>query len=163
MQLKIKTIAMVISALAMLVSASCSPSPTSPPVATEAVVTATPAPSQPILKTSMGEYVIASSRLVDEVHDSKAPAGKKFLLIGLAQTDLHKLSPGEFSLETFQKMMLENQNDIYIQGKDDSQSYSSQMAGWVEDDFVVGFTVPLTEAYTLYWPGNAPIPLQLEQ
>jgi hypothetical protein len=36
------------------------------------------------------------------------------------------------------------------------------MAGWVQDDFTMGFVVPIAESYTLHWPENSPIELSLE-
>jgi hypothetical protein len=149
-----KTVWVFISAIAFLVLASCSP--LSGPAETETV------PSQPALKTTMGDFVIISARLMDEVHEDQAPSGSKFLLIGLVQPDMQKLVPGEFSLEAFQTTIQESQNDIYISGKDGSQSYHSHMGGWIEEDFVIGFTVPIEESYTLHWTGNDPIPLDIE-
>ena len=159
MMLKMRMACGVISAIAILFLSCCSPS--SGLVETEVVNTAMPL--QQNLKTTMGDFLVVSARLVDEVHDSKAPDGYKFLLIGLARPGLQKLVAGEFSLESFQAMMLEDSDKIYISGKDGSQTFYSQMGGWVEDDFVIGFTVPLIEAYTLYWPNNAPIPLNIEK
>jgi hypothetical protein len=159
MQLHTKTVRVVLSTIAFLFLASCSPQAGS----AETEVVSAPTPSQQTLKTSMGDFVIASARLVDEVHDSQAPQGQKFLLIELVQPDLQKLVPGEFSLEAFQATIQESQNDIFIQGKDGSQSFYSHMGGWVEDDFVIGFTVPMEETYTLHWTDNAPIPLNVER
>jgi hypothetical protein len=155
MQLKTKTLWTAISVIAILFVASCSPGAGA--AETEAAATATS--SQQILKTTMGDFVIASARLVDEVHDSQAPSGEKFLLIGLVDSTMKKLVPGEFSLEDFQTVIQKNQSDIYVLGESGSQTYYTQMGGWVEDDFVIGFRVPIEESYTLYWPGNAPIPL----
>ena len=159
MQLHTKMMRLVLSTLAILLLASCSPQPGS----AETEVVSTPTPSQQTLKTAMGDFVIDSVRLLDEVKDSQAPSGQKFLLIGLVDSNRQKLIPGEFSLESFQATIQESQSDIYIQGKDGSQSYYSHMGGWVEDDFVIGFTVPVEEAYTLYWPDNAPIALNVER
>ena len=33
----------------------------------------------------------------------------------------------------------------------------STMAGWIDDAFNIGFTVPMLEAYILHWQGNSPI------
>jgi hypothetical protein len=70
----------------------------------------------PLLTTSMGDFIIVSARLVDEVHDTKAPPGEKFLLAVLARPNLAKLIPGEFSLESFQNMVNDSQDEIYILG-----------------------------------------------
>ena len=161
MSFTMKTVWIVISTIAILLVSACG-SPAKP-TETAAVPTATPA--QQILKTSMGDFAIVSVRLVDEVHDSKAPDGYQFLLIGLAQPDLQKLVPGEFLLEKLQATMLKDQNEIYVQGKDGSQTFYTQMGGWIGDtfdDFVIGFTVPVGGTYTLHWINNPPIPLNVE-
>ena len=157
MQLNTKTVCTFISVIASLLFAACGPQ--SAP--TETVATDSVTPSQLTLKTTMGDFVIVSARLVDEVHDSQAPSGQKFLLIGLVDSNMQKLVPGEFSLEDFQTTMENTQSDIYILGKGGSQTFHSHMGGWVEDEFVIGFTVPVEESYTLYWPDNAPILLNV--
>ncbi|MFT3895317.1 MAG: hypothetical protein QM730_27140 [Anaerolineales bacterium] len=154
-----KTLWVVHSIIAFLLLSACG----SPAPAIETKVDPTATPSQQILKTSMGDFAIVSARLVDEVHDSKAPEGEQFLLIGLAQPDLQKLVPGEFSLETLQDTMLKSQNEIYVLGDDGSQTFYTSMGGWVDDDFVIGFRVPAGGTYTLYWTDNAPIPLKIEK
>ncbi len=157
MILKMKAVWNVIPVLVALCISSCSPSSGLPE--TEEVNTV--APSQPILKTTMGDFVITSARLVDEVHDQKSRPGEKFLLLILTQPDLENLVPGEFSLDNFQKMIQDSNGQIYVSGKDGSQ-FISTMAGWVQDEFTMGFTVPNVESYTLHWPGNFPIELSLE-
>ena len=111
----------------------------------------------------MGDFVIASARLVDEVHGDRPPAGEKFLLVVLTQQGLVNLVPGEFSLEIFRNMFTDGKDEIYILGSDGSQTFPTGMCGWVEEEFVMGFTVPLVETYTLYWPGNLPIDLHIEE
>lgn len=161
MSVTMKPVWIVISTIALLLVPACG-SPTRP---TEAADVPTATPAQQVLKTTMGDFAIVSARLVDEVHDSKAPDGYQFLLIGLAGPDLQKLVPGEFSLETLQATIQKDQNEIYIQGKADSQTFYTQMGGWVDDamdEFVIGFTVPVGGPYTLYWINNPPIPLNVE-
>lgn len=140
--------------LALCLAACASPAATS----TAAEPTAT-VPSQPILKTILGDFMITSTRLAGEVHDQPAPAGMQFLLLTLAQPDQKNLDPGEFSLEAFQKMIQDSAGRIHVSGKDGAP-YISNMAGWVEEEFTLGFTVPVEETYTLDWPGNPPIQLQ---
>ncbi len=106
----------------------------------------------------MGDFIITSSRLVDEVHDQKSQPGEKFLLVTLTQPGITNLVPGDFSLETFQKMIQDSNGQIYISEKNGSQHIST-MAGWVQAEFVMGFVVPIMGSYSLYWPGNAPIEL----
>ena len=118
-------------------------------------------PSRTLLKTTLGDFVIASSRLVDEVHDQKSRPGEEFLLVVLTQPDSQNLVPGEFSLDAFQKMMQDDSGNIYVTGAEGSQ-FISTMAGWVEDEFTMGFTVPIQKSFTLHWPGNDPIELNLQ-
>jgi hypothetical protein len=157
MLLKMKAVWSVIPVIVALCLSSCSPS--SGLRETEEGNTATP--SQPVLKTTMGDFVIASARLVDEVHDQKSRPGEKFLLVILTQPGLENLVPGEFSLEVFQKMIQDSNGQIFVSGKVGTQ-FISTMAGWVQDEFTMGFTVPIVESYTLHWPGNSPVELSLE-
>jgi hypothetical protein len=158
MLIKMKTVWSVIPVFVVLCLSACSPSSGLPEP--REVNTATP--TQPILKTMMGDFVIASARLVDEVHDQKSRPGEGFLLVILSQPDLENLVPGEFSLEAFQKMIQDSNGQIYVSGKDDTQ-FILTMAGWVQDEFNMGFTVPVEESYTLHWPGNSPVELSLEE
>jgi hypothetical protein len=159
--LKAKIAWLIISTLTMLFLSSCTLSELSK---IKAENTATPS----LLKTTMGDFVVVSTRLVEDVKDSKAPDGYKFLLIGLARPDLQKLVAGEFSLESFQSMVLNSDNEIYVLGGDGSQASYGGMGGWLDtsepvaDDFVIGFLVPIAETYTLYWTDNPPIPLNIE-
>lgn len=152
MLLKIKAVWRVILILTALGISSCGLSSGSP----EAEQAAGAVPSRPVLTTTMGDLVIASSRLADEVHGQKARSGEKFLLVILTQPNLENLDPGGFSLETFQKMIQENSSQIYVSANDGSQ-YISTMAGWVQDEFAVGFAVPVGDSFILYWPANPPI------
>jgi hypothetical protein len=120
----------------------------------------------PLLKTTMGDFMIVSVRLVDEVRDTKAPPGDKFLLVELARPGMEKLVLGEFPLEAFRDLILNNRDEIFVLRNDGSQLFYSGMGGWItEDEFVIGFTVfqPLPETYTLYWTGNAPFELKIEE
>lgn len=160
--LKVKTAWLIISTITMLFLSSCSS--ISELLKIKVENTARP----PLLKTTMGDFGVVSARLVEDVKDSKAPDGYKFLLIGLARPDMQKLVAGEFSLESFQSMVLSSDNEIYVLGGDGSQAPYGGMGGWLDssgpvaDDFVIGFLVPIAETYTLYWNDNAPVPLNLE-
>ena len=151
---RMKTVWIAISVITALSLPACSPSAELPEM--EVLNPATPSP--PNLKTSMGDFLISSAHLVDEVHDEKAPPGEKFLLVILTQPGLVNLVPGEFSLESFRTMIQESNGQIYVLGKDGSPVIST-MAGWIEDEFTMGFRVALADSYTLYWPGNSPIEL----
>jgi hypothetical protein len=154
MLLKMKAVWGVIPIIVTLCLSSCSPSSGLP----ETEEVNKPTPSQTVLKTDIGDLVITSSRLVDEVHDQKSRPGEVFLLVTLTQPGLENLVPGEFSLEVFQKMIQDSNGQIFVSGEDDTQ-FISTMAGWVQDEFTMGFTVPMEESYTLHWPGNSPIEL----
>jgi hypothetical protein len=117
----------------------------------------------------MGDFIVISTGLVDEVHGDKAPLGEKFLLIGLARPGLEKLVLGEFSFESFQNMISDSPDEIYVLGSDGSQTPYTGIGGWLDgeeefaDEFVMGFTVPLVETYTLYWTNNPPIRLNIKE
>ena len=114
--------------------------------------------SQPLVKTSMGDLVIVSARFVDEVHGEKPDSGEKILLLILSQPGLARVDPGTFSLEAFDKMAHDtSKGDIYILGDDRSKTIST-MAGWVDDEFAIGFKVPVAvKTYTLFWQDNPAI------
>ena len=157
-----------VAALIMLLVSACSPvsSTQLPAATTEPGELATPASNtdaaQPLLKTEMGDFVIASARLVDEANGAKPQAGEKLLLIILTQPDLTNLDPVSFSLESFSNMTHAPGTEIYILGDDGSQTIST-MGGWVGDELAMGFRVPeAINTYTLYWTGNSPITLHVE-
>ena len=120
--------------------------------------------TQPVLKTSLGDFVIVSARFVDEVHGTKPSPGEKILLVILSQPGLEQLDPVTFSLEAFDKMIHDtSKGEIYILGSDGSKTIST-MAGWVDEEFAMGFIVPAAaETYTLYWLDNSPIDIVVEQ
>lgn len=128
-------------------------------------IVSSPETAYPLIKTTMGDFIIVSVRLVDEARDTKAPPGDKFLLLELARPGMEKLVMGEFPLESFRVMVTDDRSGVYILRDDGSQLFFSGMGGWLnEDEFVIGFTVfqPLPESYTLYWTGNSPIELNIE-
>ena len=133
------------------------PSPTAPPA------TPTAAASTPLLHTSLGDFEILSARFVDEVHGVTPSAGQKILLLVLAQPGQATIALDAFSLEAFREMTQDtSQGGLYILGSDGSYNIST-MAGWVDEEFAMGFPMPTTaETYTLYWPGNPPIELTPE-
>jgi len=149
-----KAILSVIFIILALSSISCNPT-SSLPVEVESI---TAEPLRQVVKTTMGEFIISSVRLVDEVHDQQSEPGEKFLLIVLTDPNGKNLVPGEFLLEDFQKMIQDSNGQIYVTGADDSKIIST-MAGWVEDEFALGFRVPIVDSYTLFWSGNSPIEL----
>lgn len=167
-----KTIWITTFAIITLLGSSCSSltsnASTSTAKETNASVTPTSNPTYPLLKTTMGDFVIVSARLVEEAHENKAPTGYKFLLIGLSRPDLQKLVAGEFSFESFQ-LAFGSGEEVSVVGSDGMQTPYKGMGGWldnneaVSDDFVMGFLDPLAESYTLYWTDNPPIPLSMEK
>jgi hypothetical protein len=114
--------------------------------------------AQLLVKTSMGDFVIVSSRFADEVHGEKPAPGEKILLVILSQPGLERLDPGTFSLETFGNMTHDiSKGEIYILGDDGSKTIST-MGGWVDEEFAMGFRVPtVVKTYTLFWQDNPPI------
>jgi hypothetical protein len=140
--------------------------PTTPPVP-ESTSTAV-AGDLPIMHTTMGDFVVSSTRLVDQTKTDTAPDGYKFVLIGLEQSDGQKLVAGKFSFEAFQTMLQDGNGGVYILTADGTKVEYGGMGGWldgdeeVSDDFVFGFLVPVSESYTLYWMDNAPLSLSFE-
>jgi hypothetical protein len=160
---------MAILALVILFVSACAPASSAqlPPETTEPGELDTSASNttaaQPLLKTEMGDFIIASARLVDEANGVKPQAGEKLLLVILTQPDLANLDPSKFSLQAFHDMTHDTDTEIYILGNDDSQT-TSTMGGWVGDEFAMGFKVPAAiTAYTLYWTGNSPVSLHVEE
>jgi hypothetical protein len=153
----------------MFFASACTPASSTQvlPEDTEPPELATVAPdteaAQPLLKTEMGDFAIASARLVDEANGVTPQAGEKLLLVILTQPELTNLNPVDFSLEDFSNMTHASGTEIYIEGDDASRTIST-MGGWVGDEFAMGFRVPADiNTYTLYWTGNSPIPLQVEE
>lgn len=165
----INSVRMTTLAAIMLFIAACAPnsSTPAPPAATESSEVATAVSNtdagEPLLKTEMGDFVIASARLVDEANGVKPQAGEKLLLVILTQPDLTNLNPDKFSLEAFSNMTHDPNTEIYILGNDGSQTIST-MGGWVGEEFAMGFRVPVDiNTYTLHWTGNSSIPLRVEE
>lgn len=154
MHLNLRTTWFVISILVAVTLSSCAPLNGLP--ATEVV--STEGPAQQTLRTTMGDFSIAAARLVDEVHSDTAQPGEKFLLVVLTQPDGANINPAEFSLEAFQSMVQASNGQVYVTVNDGSPIIST-MAGWLEDEFVMGFRVPEAESYMLHWLENGPIEL----
>ena len=101
------TLAFLISACTVLPSFRLTPATEegmalNAPVLNAEAVSSTDA-AYPLLKTTMGDFMIVSVRLVDEVRDTKAPPGDKFLLVELARPGMEKLVMGEFPLEDLRR------------------------------------------------------------
>jgi hypothetical protein len=114
--------------------------------------------ARPVLKTSLGDFVIVSTRFVDEVHGEKPASGEKILLVILSQPGRDQLDPATFSLEAFDKMAHDtSKGEIYILSDDGSKTIST-MGGWVDDEFAMGFRLPAAaKTYILFWQDNPPI------
>lgn len=155
MHCKINKLLLSLLTLTLALSlAACGSATTPVPAATAA-----PTAARPVLTTAMGELEIVSVRLADEVHDQPARPGETFLLVTLTQPGKAALAPGEFSLEEFQKMIQDSSGQIYVSGEGNVQAVST-MAGWIDDEFVMGFAVPELSVYSLHWPGNDPLTLE---
>ncbi len=171
-----KSIRPFVMLASMLILSACQPATpapvtesTPPTIASQAPIsTVEPAASEtplteiedarPLLKTSLGDFEIASARFVDEVNGVTPGEGEKILLIGLSRPGGERLDPVTFPLEDFNKMSHDtSQGEIHILGDDGSETIST-MGGWVEKEFVMGFRVPADlKTYMLIWPGNNPI------
>jgi hypothetical protein len=131
--------------------------------ATEALpVTDTPKAAEeatrPVIKTSMGDFLIVTARFVDEVNGAKPNSGEKILLVFLSRPDNKPMEPSTFPLEDFDKMIHDtSKGEISMRGEDGSRTIST-MGGWVDKEFAMGFRVPVTaKTYQLFWPGNPAI------
>ena len=101
------------------------------------------------IHTSAGDFVYVSARFVDEVHGETPEPGHNILLVVLARAE-----GGEIDLAAFQEA---TRGIVYVLGDDGSLTYSP-MAGWVDDEFVIGFRPPETAGtFQLIWPENPPI------
>jgi len=158
MKLIIKLLQIPVILVVALTCAGCK----APVDSSESKPDVTAEPSPRILKTFMGEFLIDSARVADQVKDIQAPEGEQFLLISFTFTDGTKPIAGEFSLEDFQAMINSGEGDVYVESDDGTNSMYTQMGGWLEDDFVIGFRVPVAESYTLHWGGNDPILLDVD-
>lgn len=158
MKSTLKAVILLLTILGVITLAGCNAPAASP----EDMPDATAEPSTRVLKTSMGEFLIDSVRVADQVKDIAAPEGEQFLLISFTYPDGTNPVAGEFSLEDFQAMINSGEGDIYVESDDGTKILYTQMGGWLEDDFVFGFRVPVGKAYTLHWGGNDPIPLDVD-
>jgi hypothetical protein len=163
-KLNMKSILKILVPVVLFIVSACN----APLAATEeSKASDTPMPendaTQPVLKTSMGDFVIVSARFVDEVHGTKPNPGEKILLVILSQPGLERLDPATFFLEDFDKVIHDTSKEpIYILGSDGSETIST-MGGWVDEEFAMGFILPATaKTYTLFWPDNAPIDIVVE-
>jgi hypothetical protein len=167
-RLNMKSILKILVPVMLLSLSACSQVEAAPVAATEeAKASETPRPendsAQPVLKTSLGDFVIVSARFVDEVHGTKPNPGQKILLVILSQPGLERLDPNTFSLEAFGNMTHDtSKGEIYILGDDGSKTIST-MGGWVGEEFAMGFMVPAAvKTYTLFWQDNSPIDIVAE-
>ncbi len=121
-------------------------------------LTPTAVPSNPALKTAVGDLTVASARRVDDVNGAQVEAGEKILLVILTQPGGARLAPETFPLEAFQKALQDVSNGQVHISTDAGAEAICSMAGWVENEFAMGFRVPVTaKTYTLFWPGNEPL------
>ena len=114
--------------------------------------------TRPVIKTAMGDFLILAARFVDEVNGAKPTSGEKILLVFLSRPNNKPMDPSTFPLEDFDKMIHDtSKGEISILGEDGSRTIST-MGGWVDEDFAIGFRVPVTaKTYQLFWPGNPAI------
>ncbi|MBE2201157.1 MAG: hypothetical protein IAE79_21265 [Anaerolinea sp.] len=124
-----------------------------------------------VVNTNIGDFQIVSSRFEDEVKGDLAGLNEKILVVVLTQPGLNKLDPNTFSLEDFDQV----RRDILIEVEwleppdyslahllniDDKFFTLCSMAGWLEEDFVIGCKVPApADTYKLHWGENPPVVL----
>ena len=126
--------------------AACAAQPVTP-------VASSPAASSTdgVLKTDIGDLVYVSARLVDEVNGVTPVTGNKLVLVILERADQN-----DFDLQAFHDAHMQ----IYLQGDDGSNTLST-MAGFVGEEFAIGFQGPeAAKTYRLVWGENAPIDIE---
>ena len=167
--IRMKTVLISAILVMMIGLTACKQAATPTPLATREVLLATdtskPAEdaTQPVIKTSMGDFLIVSARFVDEVNGVKPDSGEKILLLILSRPGNERMDPSTFPLEDFDKMIHDTTNgEIYMLGGDGSRTIST-MGGWVNKEFAMGFRMPNTaKTYRLFWPGNPPFDIFTE-
>lgn len=122
------------------------PTATPPPTATVALVTIT---------TSLGDMIITKAEIVDEnPMGEKAAPGYQILNVSFESADDSPIDGMDFYSAS---------QEVYIIGDDGSKT-ESYMGGLVSGELIVGFTPPASaQTFTLYWPNNDPIELDLFQ
>jgi hypothetical protein len=107
-----------------------------------------PAPTPVTLQTNVGELVFVSARFVDQVNGAISLPGRRILLVIVERPDQSRIDLASFGGEGMK---------VFIQGDDGSKN-SGVMAGWVGNEFALGFQVPNTaKTYTLAWGTNPPV------
>ena len=134
-------------------------------------------PATNIITTKMGDFRVTESHLQDEVIGGYTSKGEKFLLVVLTHPDGSMIDPETFSLEEFQdngegqvaiKWVKPPDRSLdHLVKLDDSYLAFCPMGGWINDDFVVGCTVPHpADEYWFHWgyeSENEPILLSPEE
>lgn len=118
-------------------------------------LTACAAPANTVIKTTIGDLNIASTKLASQVHDVTAPDGYTILLIALARVD-----GKELPLEDLVKAQTDGR--VVLLGEDNAP-YVCTMGGLLEDgSMVLGCPIPTSfKKVTLSWDGNSPIEITL--
>jgi len=152
--------------LSLFVSLSFAACGKVPQVTIEMPTSASALQLKQVFKTTIGDLEIESVRSVDEVNGVSPGPNEKLILITLGKPGQAKLSKSDFTLEAFDKALRDQSiGEVHISGDDGSYSVCS-MAGWVGekyDSFAMGFRIPATaKTYQLFWPGNEPIDLHLD-
>jgi RTX calcium-binding nonapeptide repeat (4 copies) len=108
---------------------------------------------KPTIQTAIGKFVIVGSDFssTDPFGDA-APAGYRFLNVYFARADGG--SPSSIAAR-----FADASENAYVRAADGSRG-DRDFAGLLSGSLVVGFTVKTSASgFTLYWPGNKPIPL----
>ena len=116
-----------------------------------------------VFTTKIGDFLVDSSHLQDEVIGGDAGENSKFLLVVLTHADGSPIDPETFDLEAFQEIRegqveikwneLPNYSLDHLMKSDDDRYFAiCPMGGWLNDDFVVGCTVPApADEYWFVW------------
>lgn len=133
--------------------------PTFTPVPPTITPTVTPRPTATValvtITTPLGDLVITKAEIVDEnPMGQKAAPGYQILNVSFESADGSPIDGGDF---------YDASREVYVTGDDGSKT-KSYMGGLVSGELIVGFTPPVSaQTFTLYWPGNDPIELDLSK
>lgn len=158
-----KTILPIVLLITAFCLPACKQTTTATPTAVETKkATFTPAPV--VIETTLGDFVIASTRFVKEVNGVKPGRDEKILLVILTRPNQEKMDRTTIPLEKFSQMTHDTTNgEIYILSDDGTKTIHT-MGGWVDKELALGFRLPVTaKSYTLYWQHYPPIEIVPEE
>ena len=139
---------------ATVIPPSSTPAPTSTSTPTLAP-TSTPTEVMVKISTSLGDILLTKAEIASEnPMGEKAQPGYQILNVLFKSADGKQLDGMAFYNAS---------KAVYVEGDDGSRT-NSYMGGLVSGELMVGFTPPASaHEFTLFWPGNDPIKLELTQ